>query len=130
MFPMTVADFLLDAQISCSNFLPIWFSAFKIKCTMTRVLPSPAICLRLFSFWIVFAFCVTLPADAVAQEMPGQLFSGLHWRLVGPFRAGRVISVSGVPGSDREFFFGGVDGGVWKTTDAGTVWEPIFDHEP
>jgi photosystem II stability/assembly factor-like uncharacterized protein len=35
-----------------------------------------------------------------------------------------------VPGSDRNFFFGGVDGGVWKTVDAGTVWQPIFDHEP
>jgi photosystem II stability/assembly factor-like uncharacterized protein len=65
-----------------------------------------------------------------AQEPPPELFNGLRWRLVGPFRAGRVVAVSGVPGSDGSFFFGGVDGGVWKTTDAGTVWQPIFDHEP
>lgn len=57
------------------------------------------------------------------------MVNGLRWRLVGPFRAGRVVAVSGVPGSDRNFFFGSVDGGVWRTTDAGTVWEPIFDKE-
>ena len=62
--------------------------------------------------------------------MSPDLFNGLSWRLVGPFRAGRVVAVSGVPGSDGSFFFGGVDGGVWKTSDAGTVWQPIFDHEP
>ncbi len=62
--------------------------------------------------------------------MPSSLFSGLQWRLIGPFRAGRVVAVSGVPGSHREFFFGGVDGGVWKTTDAGTVWHPTFDDAP
>jgi len=65
-----------------------------------------------------------------AQSLPPSLYSGLQWRLIGPFRAGRVVAVSGVPGSGRDFFFGGVDGGVWKTTDAGTVWQPIFDHEP
>src|SRR5487761_626272 len=65
-----------------------------------------------------------------AQSLPPALYSGLQWRLIGPFRAGRVVAVSGVPGSHREFFFGGVDGGVWKTTDAGTVWQPIFDHAP
>ncbi|HZC44265.1 MAG TPA: hypothetical protein VE195_08825 [Acidobacteriaceae bacterium] len=67
---------------------------------------------------------------AAAQSLPPALYSGLQWRLIGPFRAGRVVAVSGVPGSHREFFFGGVDGGVWKTTDAGTVWQPTFDHAP
>ncbi len=65
-----------------------------------------------------------------AQSLPPALYSGLQWRLIGPFRAGRVVAVSGIPGSHREFFFGGVDGGVWKTTDAGTVWQPAFDHAP
>ncbi len=77
---------------------------------------------------LVFAAGATLCVSA--QQVSPQLFNGLHWRLVGPFRAGRVVAVSGVPGGGNTFFFGGVDGGVWKTTDAGTVWQPIFDHEP
>jgi photosystem II stability/assembly factor-like uncharacterized protein len=68
--------------------------------------------------------------QAVAQAPSPQLWSGLQWRLIGPFRAGRVVAVTGVPGSDGTFYFGGVDGGVWKTTDAGTVWKPVFDHAP
>src|SRR6202034_1796918 len=55
---------------------------------------------------------------------------GLKWRLIGPFRGGRVVAVAGVPGDSTTFYFGGVNGGVWKTTDAGTVWKPIFDKQP
>ena len=51
----------------------------------------------------------------------------LHWRLVGPFRAGRVNAVSGVPGQPDTFYFGSVGGGVWKTENAGRTWSPIFD---
>ncbi|HEY0784510.1 MAG TPA: hypothetical protein VGD62_01485 [Acidobacteriaceae bacterium] len=68
-------------------------------------------------------------ATTAAQAVSPQLYSGLAWRLLGPFRAGRVVAVSGIPGSDASFFFGSVDGGVWKTTDAGTVWEPLFDQQ-
>ncbi len=67
---------------------------------------------------------------APAQQVSPQLFSGLRWRLVGPFRGGRAVAVSGVPGSDGTFFFGAVDGGVWESSDAGTVWRPLFDAEP
>jgi photosystem II stability/assembly factor-like uncharacterized protein len=80
---------------------------------------------------ICVTFLSALATQSVAaQSLPPALFSGLQWRLIGPFRAGRVVAVSAVPGSHREFFFGGVDGGVWKTTDAGTVWRPIFDKAP
>ena len=57
-------------------------------------------------------------------------FQGLHWRLIGPFRGGRVLSVEGIPGDNRHFYFGAVDGGVWATNDAGRTWQPIFDGEP
>jgi photosystem II stability/assembly factor-like uncharacterized protein len=77
---------------------------------------------------VVFGFFTSLAA--VGQGVPSQLFQGLHYRLIGPFRAGRAVAVTGVPGNDTTFYFGGVDGGVWKTTDAGTVWKPVFDHEP
>ena len=55
------------------------------------------------------------------------LYSGLRWRSIGPFRSGRVNGVSGVPGQPNVFYMGSVGGGVWKTTNAGRTWSPIFD---
>ena len=57
------------------------------------------------------------------------LYSGLKWRMLGPFRGGRVDAVTGVPGRPNEFYFGSVNGGVWKTIDAGRVWTPVFDSQ-
>jgi photosystem II stability/assembly factor-like uncharacterized protein len=54
----------------------------------------------------------------------------LQWRMVGPFRAGRVNAVTGVPGQLETFYFGSVGGGVWKTENAGRTWNPIFDSTP
>ena len=68
--------------------------------------------------------------SAAAQPIPGELYSGLKWRLIGPFRGGRVVAVAGFPGSSTTFYFGSVGGGVWRTTDAGVVWQPIFDAQP
>ncbi|MFL5594681.1 MAG: WD40/YVTN/BNR-like repeat-containing protein [Gemmatimonadaceae bacterium] len=57
------------------------------------------------------------------------LFSGLRWRMIGPFRGGRVAAATGVPGRANEFYFGAVNGGVWKTIDGGRIWFPIFDSQ-
>lgn len=54
----------------------------------------------------------------------------MRWRLVGPFRAGRVSAVAGVPADASTYYEGNPEGGVFKTTSGGTVWTPIFDHEP
>jgi photosystem II stability/assembly factor-like uncharacterized protein len=59
-----------------------------------------------------------------------KLYSGLQWRLVGPFRGGRTEAVAGIAGNPRVYYFGSVAGGVWKTTDGGLNWTPIFDQEP
>jgi photosystem II stability/assembly factor-like uncharacterized protein len=55
---------------------------------------------------------------------------GLDWRMLGPFRGGRCAAACGVPGRPDEFYFGHVNGGVWKTIDAGRTWLPIFDDQP
>ena len=51
----------------------------------------------------------------------------LRWRMIGPFRGGRVNAVSGVVGQPDTFYFGSVGGGLWKSTNAGRTWTPIFD---
>src|SRR5205085_1763079 len=60
----------------------------------------------------------------------GQPYDSLRWRLIGPFRGGRVVAVTGVPGEAEHFYFGSVNGGVWETRDAGRTWQPIFDSQP
>ncbi len=70
------------------------------------------------------------PMAASAQGYDAGLLSGLQWRLLGPFRAGRTEAVAGVPGQPNVFYSGAVDGGVWKTDNAGITWEPIFDDAP
>jgi photosystem II stability/assembly factor-like uncharacterized protein len=65
-------------------------------------------------------------ADQDEREAEGP-WKGMQYRLVGPFRGGRVVAVSGVVGQDNVYYFGAVAGGVWKTTDAGLNWKPIFD---
>jgi len=65
-----------------------------------------------------------------AQQSDESALKGMTWRSIGPYRGGRVLAVAGVPGDTNVYYFGGVAGGVWKTTDAGSSWQPLFDKQP
>jgi photosystem II stability/assembly factor-like uncharacterized protein len=53
----------------------------------------------------------------------------MQWRQVGPFRGGRGLAIEGVVGEPNVYYFGAVAGGVWKTTDGGANWQPMFDKQ-
>ena len=74
------------------------------------------------------AAAVAATAEARLQLDP-LLYNGMKWRQIGPFRGGRAVAVSGVPGDPTTWYFGGVAGGVWKSTNAGVSWQPIFDDQ-
>src|SRR5919201_365303 len=76
-------------------------------------------------YFVPLLLCVVAAAGQVSSD----LYSDLQWRLLGPFRAGRVTAVSGSTDEPATYYFGTPNGGVWKTTDAGRVWRPIFDDE-
>src|SRR5271170_1024921 len=64
--------------------------------------------------YLALAIGIVVPfLSATAQSVSPQLFNGLQWRLIGPFRGGRVVAVAGVPGDPTTFYFGSVGGGIW-----------------
>ncbi|MDP2584274.1 MAG: hypothetical protein Q8W47_09350, partial [Candidatus Palauibacterales bacterium] len=76
------------------------------------------------------ALAAAAPLLAAPPAAADTTFGALRWRSIGPFEGGRVEAVTGVPGQPSTFYFGAVVGGVWKTTDAGGHWRPVFDGQP
>src|SRR5215472_10655604 len=72
--------------------------------------------------------CVAIAATAGAQ--PPDLSSAMHWRQIGPPRAGRARALDGVPSQPNVFYIGFDNGGVWRSTDFGSTWTPLFDNQP
>ncbi len=76
---------------------------------------------------ILFSLSLAL---AQAQPLDPKLYSEMHWRQIGPPRAGRARALSGVPSQPNVFYIGFDNGGVWRSTDYGSTWTPLFDSEP
>ncbi len=94
---------------------------------------------RHFFVFLLLISTVSYAADKKAVAKPEQktstaqyseeLFKAMKWRQIGPFRGGRVLAVEGIPGEPNIYYFGSVGGGVWKTTDGGSNWTPLFDKQ-
>src|SRR5437899_3874619 len=98
------------------------------------------VCLLVFVFLTSLAFAeIKIYSDTPSGpqpqasmptgRIPESLFVAMRWRQVGPFRGGRALAVTGVPGEPTVFYFGAASGGIWRSSDAGANWEPIFDKE-
>jgi photosystem II stability/assembly factor-like uncharacterized protein len=72
---------------------------------------------------------IFLGAHAAFAQINESLLKGMQYRLVGPFRGGRVLAVAGVPGDPQTYYFGAASGGVWKSVDGGAHWTPQFDQQ-
>ncbi|MDH4001858.1 MAG: hypothetical protein OEU52_11400 [Xanthomonadales bacterium] len=83
-------------------------------------------------FSSLFSVLVFTALSATACAEPGSAKSqleGLEWRMIGPYRGGRVTTVTGVPGKPNLYYMGATGGGVWKTESAGTRWENLSDGD-
>jgi photosystem II stability/assembly factor-like uncharacterized protein len=78
----------------------------------------------------IAAFCLASTSIIFAQEFKPEHLQSLTWRGIGPLRGGRTKAITGVPSQPSVFYIGVVNGGVWKTTDYGRTWNPLFDQQP
>ncbi|MEM9056583.1 MAG: glycosyl hydrolase, partial [Pseudomonadota bacterium] len=72
---------------------------------------------------------VLTPGLVLAEAVKEELLDGLEYRLIGPWRGGRVTAVHGVPGNDQLYYMGAAGGGLWKSSNAGQSWDNISDGE-
>lgn len=80
-------------------------------------------------FLYVFILILELIFSVYPQSISEKTYSGMKWRLIGPYRAGWGTVAEGIPDKPNTFYFGGAGGGIWKTVDAGRTWEPLMQNE-
>ena len=80
-------------------------------------------------FLSIVIITVTISLEVTAQVYKADLFNSMQWRMIGPHRGGRTVGAVGVPQQPNVFYIAVNNGGVWKTTDYGRVWNPVFDNE-
>jgi photosystem II stability/assembly factor-like uncharacterized protein len=90
---------------------------------------------RAYARFVTILALAALGAAPTPAQSPGARggdsnASAMRWRMIGPHRGGRTVGAVGVPGQPNVFYIGVNNGGVWKTTDYGRVWRPIFDDQP
>jgi len=85
-------------------------------------------------FILVFLIATLTPIavrSAAPEPNEAALLGNLKWRSIGPANmGGRVTAIEGVAGDPYTFYVGGADGGIFKTTNGGTTFKPIFDNQP
>src|SRR5450759_5624856 len=79
---------------------------------------------------LAVSFAVAAMSVAAAQTINPAMYGDMRWRAIGPFRGGRTVGAAGVVQQPNVFYIGVNNGGVWKTTDYGQTWTPIFDDQP
>src|SRR5580698_10439061 len=76
---------------------------------------------------VIFLMASLAPAQRRMGAGPEGAF---RFRFVGPMVGNRVASIAGVPGDASTYYAGAASGGIFKSTDGGNNWAPIFDREP
>jgi len=91
---------------------------------------------RLWLLFCVAALCTASSrvqavhsVDSTTAQVEPKLIQAMKWRLVGPFRGGRVLAVQGIVGEPNVYHMGAAAGGVWKTSDGGNTWTPLFEQQ-
>src|SRR6187455_2789589 len=79
---------------------------------------------------LILLVLILSTVEASSQTLDSTYFNSMKWRMIGPHRGGRTVGACGVVQQPNTFYIGVNNGGIWKTTDYGRTWNPIFDDQP